>query len=259
MIRELVKAIAEKDFVTTKDIFESLVQGKLAAKIEEERLVVSKKMFGDDISEELKGNQHKLDANKNGKIDADDFKKLRNKKKVDEDEECDIKEDSEQLDELSKSTLGSYIKKSAQHRTRLAVAGSSLETKSDAISKAKHGIEDDETYNSLAKAATNLDKQRHKVQDKDYNRATGISRAVKRLTKEEAEEILASEEFEQLDEISSSLASSYIRSARPQSEFSPTGVPAPGKDRTSGVRLALKKKWGDKKFGFPEPKVKATD
>ena len=37
--------------------------------------------------EELKGNQHKIDANKNGKIDADDFKKLRAKK-----EEVEIEE-----------------------------------------------------------------------------------------------------------------------------------------------------------------------
>ena len=35
-------------------------------------------------NEELKGNQHKIDANKNGKVDAHDFKLLRNKKKVEE-------------------------------------------------------------------------------------------------------------------------------------------------------------------------------
>jgi hypothetical protein len=34
--------------------------------------------------EELKGKQHKIDANKNGEIDSDDFKILRGKKKVDE-------------------------------------------------------------------------------------------------------------------------------------------------------------------------------
>lgn len=35
-------------------------------------------------SEELKGDQHKIDANKNGKIDGHDFKLLRGKKKVEE-------------------------------------------------------------------------------------------------------------------------------------------------------------------------------
>ena len=33
-------------------------------------------------SEELKGNQHKIDANKNGKVDGHDFKILRNQKKA---------------------------------------------------------------------------------------------------------------------------------------------------------------------------------
>ena len=36
------------------------------------------------MDEELKGNQHKIDANKNGKIDAQDFKILRGKKEVKE-------------------------------------------------------------------------------------------------------------------------------------------------------------------------------
>jgi len=35
-------------------------------------------------SEELKGDQHKIDANKNGKVDGHDFKLLRSKKKVEE-------------------------------------------------------------------------------------------------------------------------------------------------------------------------------
>ena len=43
----------------------------------------------------LKGNQHKIDANKNGKIDADDFKILRGKKKANE--------EVEEIDEASYS------------------------------------------------------------------------------------------------------------------------------------------------------------
>lgn len=56
-------------------------------------------------SEELKGDQHKIDANKNGKIDGHDFKLLRSKKKVEE--------EVEELDELSKATLASYAGKAA--------------------------------------------------------------------------------------------------------------------------------------------------
>lgn len=39
---------------------------------------------GDYMKEELKGDQHKIDANHNGKIDAEDFKMLKNKKEVKE-------------------------------------------------------------------------------------------------------------------------------------------------------------------------------
>jgi len=46
------------------------------------------------VYEELKGNQHKIDANKNGKVDAHDFKLLRKKKKV--------AEEAEELDESAK-------------------------------------------------------------------------------------------------------------------------------------------------------------
>lgn len=56
---------------------------------------------GEDASvyEELKGNQHKIDANKNGKVDAQDFKLLRKKKKV--------AEEAEQIDE---NWIGSIAK-----------------------------------------------------------------------------------------------------------------------------------------------------
>ena len=59
------------------------------------------KMSG-KLKEELKGNQHKIDANKNGKVDAHDFKLLRAKKSMKEEE---------QLDELSKATVKSYVMK----------------------------------------------------------------------------------------------------------------------------------------------------
>ena len=40
--------------------------------------IAAKIMYGEQpVSEELKGGQKKLDKNKNGKLDADDFKKLR--------------------------------------------------------------------------------------------------------------------------------------------------------------------------------------
>jgi preprotein translocase subunit YajC len=49
--------------------------------------IVAKILAGETVSEELKGDQHKIDANKNNKIDAHDFKMLRAKKKVEEETE----------------------------------------------------------------------------------------------------------------------------------------------------------------------------
>lgn len=97
-------------------------------------------------SEELKGDQHKIDANKNGKVDAHDFKLLRGKKKVEE--------EVEELDELSKSTLASYVGKAA---------------KDFAKRKPKMG------YGGQLK--------------KMQNRSVGVGRALDKVYKEEVEEL----------------------------------------------------------------------
>jgi hypothetical protein len=57
------------------------------------------------VKEELKGNQHKIDANKNGKVDAHDFKLLRKKK---------VAEEVEELDEVSAATKDSYAQKAGK-------------------------------------------------------------------------------------------------------------------------------------------------
>jgi hypothetical protein len=65
------------------------------------------------INEALKGDQHKIDANKNGKVDAHDFHLLRKKKKV--------AEEAEQIDELDHKlggTLSRYINKTKDNPKR---------------------------------------------------------------------------------------------------------------------------------------------
>jgi hypothetical protein len=60
--------------------------------------------FDESVEEELKGGQKKLDHNKNGKIDAQDFHMMRKKKK---------NEEAEQIDEISQDKLQSYHAKAA--------------------------------------------------------------------------------------------------------------------------------------------------
>jgi len=64
-----------------------------------------------DMNEELKGGQVKLDKNHNNKLDSQDFKILRGQKKANE--------EVEQIDELSKDTLHSYVKKSINDKENL--------------------------------------------------------------------------------------------------------------------------------------------
>lgn len=106
--------------------------------------------------EALKGDQHKIDANKNNKIDAQDFKLLRGKKK-------DVAEET--LDELSKKTLISYAKKAS---------GSSHENSASNLS---------------SRAAYKLGSQDADDGSKDdmksVKRSTGVGKAIDRLTKED--------------------------------------------------------------------------
>ena len=79
-------------------------------------------------------------------------------------------------------------------------------------------------------------------------RYSGEVKVIKKLNKEETEQNKSvDEEVEQVDEISRGLASRYIAKTKDSSS------------RKAGRALALKKKWGDKNYGTPEPRVKATE
>lgn len=116
------------------------------------------------VYEALKGNQHKIDANKNGKVDAHDFKLLRSKKKV--------AEEAEQIDELSHDTLRSYRMK--------------------AKSIADHG-------------GDQRTKGRELAGRKSYGgRMAGVEKA----------KVMAKEEAEQIDELSTKTLRSYLQKNR---------------------------------------------
>ena len=124
------------------------------------------------MREELKGNQHKIDANKNNKVDAHDFKLLRAQKEKANSQKFgkDVKEEAEQLDEIGdtpagKQMLGKYIKKRTK---QLPGIERSYQTTP---------YDDDEPM-----GAKSIKKYQKKVNK-------GIGRAVDRLTKEETEEI----------------------------------------------------------------------
>jgi hypothetical protein len=110
------------------------------------------------VGEKLHPNQQQLDVVDDEKIDGKDFAKLRAKKEV-------KKEEVEELDELSKNTLGSYIKKAN-------FAGG--------MADFKHGRIADRRGDSKEKTA---------LAATSSKRTKGISTAVDKLSKEEVEHI----------------------------------------------------------------------
>lgn len=201
----------------------------------------------EEVYEELTGKQHKIDANKNGKVDAHDFKLLRGKKKV--------AEEADQIDELSDTTLGSYTKKAAaDFRARKPKMGydgqlKKMQNRQVGVNRAL-----DKMYGEEAEELEELSKdtvrnyfnkggeQGKKITDKmkmsggDWTadgsatktlrkRATGRAMAYKRRTGE----IKMSEESEQIDELSKKTLNSYVVKALvPSSEKSVSNLASKG-------------------------------
>lgn len=126
--------------------------------------------------EELVGKQHKLDKNNNGKLDSDDFKKLR-------------KEDTEQIDELSKGTLASYVPKAARSARIHGQISSEYKSASDRARKSS--------------MKDSLDRLSKKYKNKAWSREDGIKRAADKLAKEEV----------QIDELSKGTLASYAKAS----------------------------------------------
>jgi len=144
----------------------------------------------EDVYEELKGAQHKIDANKNGKVDAHDFHLLRKKKKV--------AEEAEELEELSEPTVRTYYNKAGEQGKKIAdkmkmVGGDFSSDGSDTKTLRK--------------------------------RAAGRTMALKRRSGE----MKMSEDSEQIDELSKKTLGSYvIKSLAPSSEKSVSNLASKG-------------------------------
>lgn len=109
----MIDSIQTGDTDRAETLFREIMNTKIADVLASNKEEVAKSMFNteecadcesEEVDEALKGNQHKIDANKNGKVDAHDFKLIRGKKGV-------KKEEVEQVDELSNKTLTSYVDK----------------------------------------------------------------------------------------------------------------------------------------------------
>jgi len=129
------------------------------------------------VAEELKGNQHKIDANKNNKIDAHDFAILRGKKKVKEGREFTEK----LLETVRKSDVPAYLRK-AKGDTPLTMADvkdPKKDTISDPKNLAKARNEEVELDEVSLKTATSAYVKR--MGDDGPNEKSSIAKATKTM------------------------------------------------------------------------------
>lgn len=161
----------------------------------------------DGVKEELKGNQHELDKNHNGKLDKQDFKLLRMKK-----EGLDPvgKEDSDINNDGKVNKSDGYLKnrrKAISASIKKEEVKDEYARKVDKYLKKKYNKEeveqidelkkstlasyakkatDDATYHSFsAGTRSSKDPERLKDDEKAMKRQSGVNKAVDRLAKEE--------------------------------------------------------------------------
>ena len=130
------------------------------------------------------------------------------------------KEEVEQIDELSKKTLGNYITRNADDQARIGYINAAAQHDKTTDSKTKNKI---------------LDKNERQ----GINRDIGLARAVKKLTKEDQDFI---------NELNKSTLGSYVKRATNQAIVKSLANPADKSDdmktidkREKGIRLAVSK------------------
>lgn len=228
------------------------------------------------VQEALKGKQKKIDANKNGKIDANDFEVLKTRhakagsdavdegkvldtlKKVgkkaletlghgsDEDLRKDLQkkmgakpeqqtgkksmaaynEDVEQVDELKKSTLASYVDKAAQSAVGSGMAAGDKQSFTD-NTRAKN-------FNSALKRLSNIKKATARLAKEEVELGEDMELTIEDFTLEELQDFMVSEEFQQLDELGRTTLTNYVTKVANQRG-------AQAGSRTAGLLAAAKK------------------
>jgi hypothetical protein len=110
------------------------------------------------------------------------------------------KEESEQIDELSKATLGSYVKKATNQAFSRGYSGGAMTVRGD----------------------MNRDSEEEKAGEKNVHKAikrvSGVTKAVNKLTQEEQDFVdsLNDADLEQIDELSKKTVSSYLDKSEPR-------------------------------------------
>lgn len=136
-----------------------------------------------------------------------------------------MKEEAEQIDELSKATLGSYAKKAKDQMSR-----------SDTIAGREMGSRYD------GQSPSPMERKHNQRADKRYR---GLDMAIDKLAKEEVEE---------LEELSRATVGRYAKRAKDEADYG-----NPLKSRSKGREMAARKRWGGTSSYVKPARVPATE
>lgn len=191
---DLINAIQAGDSVGIEQQFDEAMTSRIAERLDDMRAYVAKNMFNEDV-------------------DVYDYEDIIT--------EADIEafmqtEEFEQLDELSKKTLGSYVTKAAHnmavnHGARMTKSAEADEVDRFMNRNIPGGMQP--KYKAVDDMKKTLGADNKSIMDLHFKigkRAKGIDTAVKKLTKEDVEAFMQTEEFEQLDELSKKTLGSYV-------------------------------------------------
>ena len=162
-----------------------------------------------ETSHELKGNQHKIDANKNGKIDAHDFKLLRAKKDMKK-EEVGLDEAKTQSKDEKDKVVGAVTKAMRQSYANV-MQGRNERSAARMNAKIKNNMKEeieqlDEVGDTPAGRKALGSYVTKAIADKTKDRTKGLRKATSRMYKDNYYGKKTNEEVEQLDEISPATA-----------------------------------------------------
>ena len=161
--RDLINAIAAGDAIEIENAFNSVMAEKVSARIDDMRIDVAQNLFAEQAEE----------IEEETELTLEDYS-------LEEIQDYMMSEDFEQLDEVSKETLKSYIKKA------------STDAGTDALKMIRRHKGDTVKTGRVeaGKNFRNIGKQR----------SAGISKALDKLTKEEIESYLQTEGYNYLKE-----------------------------------------------------------
>jgi hypothetical protein len=174
--------------------------------------------------EALKGDQVKLDKNKNNKLDADDFKILRGKKKVNEADEKPRSAGSVFDKDVAKSFEKKKPGESTGHEAKKTSTGTQYTKKAPAETNESFSSFKDKLKSGAKKVLAKVGGGSDEDQRKRLQKNMGIPQTGKPAMAKQneefdleavdpalVEEFMQTEEFEQLDELSKKTLSSYVK------------------------------------------------